>query len=96
MNGQFKVGEIAILQNLVGDTACYNGTECEITEPLQRRTVPFFRIEVDVYTIRNCDGEKVYVLEKFLRKKRPPQEDSDRNTVVEWKECGWQPNKVPA
>lgn len=34
MSEQFKVGEIAILQNLVGNSAIYNGVEVEILGPL--------------------------------------------------------------
>lgn len=97
MTGQFKVGEIAILQNLVGEGAtCYNGTECEVIAPLEARRMMIFPIVVECYVVRDCDGNFRYAMPMMLRKKQPPQEDSDRNTVVEWKDCGWQPNKVPA
>lgn len=92
----FKVGEIAILQNMTGGAAIYNGAECEVTEPLTRRTMPVLNIDIDVYTIRHPDGADAYVLESWLRKKQPPQSDSDINTVVEWKDCAWQPSRVPA
>jgi hypothetical protein len=64
MSGQFKVGDIAILQN------CFHlsneGRECEIIE-LPGHMVP------GRYVIRTADGEKWHPEPHQLRKKPPPQ-----------------------
>ena len=100
MSEQFKVGEIAILQNLPPQAARYSGTECQILleerEYQMPSPIPGIRMITIAYTIRDCDGNVRLCDRSRLRKKKPPQED-DANKVVSWDECAWKPPvKEPA
>lgn len=94
--GAFKVGEIAIMQNLVGFAASWNGAEVEIIEDIQRRIHPVMCPEgVMAYKVAFRDMPPAFALEHQLRKKQPPKEE-DINTVVSWDQVAWQPTEVPA
>lgn len=90
MSEQFKVGEIATLQNIVGLMSVFNGQDCEVTCGLTEREMPIVKVRLAVYTVDVPGWGKTYVLPEWLKKKRPPQQD-DANKVVSWDECAWKP-----
>lgn len=72
MSDQFKVGEIAIVQNAnPGPYAFLNGTECEV---MLVRDEPYLMGGIDhKYVILCVDGDKYNAAQLHLRRKRPPQ-----------------------
>jgi hypothetical protein len=85
----FKVGEIALLQNVVGPFSFLNGTECEITQSLAKRALLMRKTQglvfgfVDVYMVRIVEGREVYASEIMLRKKQPPVEFTGETSIAE-------------
>lgn len=86
----FKVGEIAILCNLVGVNAKYIGAECEIIEGLAQYVGPavsldghFAIINSMSYKIRVCDGLILLAKPHVLRKKYPPVEYTGETRIAE-------------
>ncbi|RJF99043.1 hypothetical protein [Noviherbaspirillum saxi] len=67
MSGQFKVGEIAIVQNVECEL---NGTECEVIEVYE----PSFELDgiEYAYAVLCIDGKTYSAAQKNLRKKNPP------------------------
>jgi len=73
-DGTFKVGEIGILQNLIGWPGRYNGEEALIIGGLEQRPLRYLSGKIgfaDCYLI-SVDGQDVAVHPVNLRKKRPP------------------------
>lgn len=77
-NHQFKVGEIAIVQN-----SCFpflNGTECEVLEI----GLSFFIFGMECnYRIKCIDGNEYWAGAIHLRRKRPPQSDTGELRILE-------------
>lgn len=93
----FEVGEIALLKNLTGDFAQYNGTECQIVGGYARR-LAYDRFGTVAYhhgyeIISVISPQRMYASTESLRKKpEPPSEDqTERNSLVPWRFCGWIP-----
>ena len=53
------------------------------------------RMEMDRMLVA-CSDDGVACPVSWLRKINPPAQESERETVVPWDECGWQPEKVHA
>lgn len=75
----FQVGEIAIIQNMVGEAVFLNGCECLITGPLATYSwISGDRFETGKtlgYRVQIADDEHpIIVLPSELRKKPPPTE----------------------
>lgn len=73
-DGTFKVGEIGILQNLVGVAALFNGEEVEVVRGLDQRNVYTLdgHKEFWVTYVISYRGSAVAVRPSNLKKKRPP------------------------
>lgn len=91
---KFKVGEIAIIQNLINDIT-NDGTEVEVIEDLDLRSTRFKVgiVETMCYVVRRPDGLVWHCLPHQLRKKESP----DVSTWEDFKKvCGFDPTKVTA
>lgn len=84
----FKVGEIALLQNIRGPFSFLNGSECEITQLKAKRALLMRKPQglmfgfVDVYLVRIAEGREVYASEIMLRKKQPPTTFTGENGIA--------------
>lgn len=88
MSEQFSIGEIAVIQNQVGEASILNGAECIVRSPWQwhrcytsgtGEDCDVYGYEVDV--IGQFDGAVFRLSE--LRKKRPPQSDTGETRIRE-------------
>lgn len=95
MAGSFKVGEIVILHSVPDRYNAPNGAECEIIGPYETYPVMFGLATVTGYIIA-VGHKQIAVQERFLKRKPPKEDANDRNAVVEWKDCAWRPEQVPA
>jgi len=88
----YKVGEIAILCNLVNQYQ-ENGNEVEIIGGLKH--TEFYSISTGQhgeglrYRVLENNGKETVVRPEYL-KKLPPKDDT-----CSWDECEWQPTKTP-
>ena len=91
---QFEIGEIAILQNLKG-LAEYNGTDVEVIGKLEDRLVYSFVSKTDktlkCYHVSVPGFREIAVLPYQLKKKRPPTLEYQKETVIPWNQCIFQP-----
>jgi len=91
----FEIGEIAILQNIPSPFAFMNGEECEITGPLEVRTVQDIRDNMGLvsgYRISYRGNVGVVCPENLRKKKLPPENrDTEFGVKVEWSDCAWNP-----
>lgn len=90
----FYPGEVAIIVGGLDDQGnSYKGAECVIlAEPkmydwLLSRAL----IKAGLYVVQVQNGEKFQTPAKFLRKKPQP---GDRNRIVRWADCPWQPKHL--
>jgi hypothetical protein len=84
----FKVGDIAVWQNQIGDWAHLNDKEVLITGDLSfnyLETVgPAMCYEVD---LPNSQGRRMFALPTELRRRKPPQSDSmERMHMQLWRD----------
>lgn len=97
-NKTFKIGEIALFQNLPIPFNLFNGDECEIVGALQLCLVEdiFGKHGLEyVYRVLHR-GYTVAVKQESLKKKpgNLETEDSDFGKTVGWKDCAWCPDSV--
>ena len=91
----FHVGEIAVLQNIVGVMSYVNGKEVEVISGLGMRRVrdldgnTGFKVTYGV----DYQGLRVAVRDSQLRKKKPDPDEikDDALKIVSWDSCAWQP-----
>lgn len=78
MEGQFKVGEIAIIQNAINDHT-NNGTEVEIVGGLGARNTRFIDGErvITCYVTKTKDGVIWNCMPHQLRRRPPKQDHSE-------------------
>lgn len=105
MEAPFKVGEILIFQNATSDAGKkYEGEEVELIggwalrqcgrlDHIQKKHI----IEDKMcYRIRMPDNVELNCQPHQLRRKKPPQDDKQReiDKVVSWEDCGWNPHRT--
>ena len=95
MSKTFKVGDVAIAQNLIHYSED-NGKEVEIIGPLQKRFWKSPRTgEIGsgmCYLVLWPDGNTTAQDPYTLRPKQPPRREQDE--VVSWESVGWMPMDV--
>lgn len=91
----FKIGEIAILQNIPSPFTFMNGEECEIDGALQTRNVRDIYGNTGVvhgYRIKFRDQIGVVCADNLRKKKLPPEtKDTEFGVKVNWQDCAWNP-----
>lgn len=86
----FEVGEIATVRS----EGRYNSTECAIIGPFALYTAKrreggrVHIVRTAGYDATLCDGVRVVIEPKNLRKKKPPQQDTATGS---WDECPFKP-----
>lgn len=74
---KFKEGEVAILCNLIAESAKYNGEEVIIVEYLGMRTYGEYGTYELYSTKANFCNEIINNIDYVLKKKKPPEEEID-------------------
>lgn len=99
MSEQFKVGEIAIIQNSINYPQL-DGEEVEILAGLELREalIQGEVVKAECYLViligkLGPDGHSIFhSMPHQLRRKRPPRREID--TTVSWSECAWEPMHI--
>lgn len=103
-NETFKVGEIAILQNLPVPFTVFHGQECEIIAALALTDiVDIFGVHDTAVVYQISHRGLIVAVRPNSLKKRPSKgddaeesKDTDFGKTVEWKDCAWSPESVEA